>query len=133
MRRARVWLGAGLLACLAAGASGCGDSRKVDYSVDTLLKTLKDKDPKMRYWAAESLGHFGPGAYSAVPELIVALKDEDKTVRQGVAYALAEMGSAAADAMPALQEAARDAQPEVRTAAAYALKQIQQKKKGPPR
>jgi HEAT repeat protein len=133
MKRMHVWFGVALLVCLGAGASGCGDSRRVDYSIDSLRKTLKDNDPKMRYWAAESLGHFGPEAHSTVPDLIGALKDQDGTVRQGVAYALAEMGAAAADALPALQEAARDPQPEVRTAAAYALKQIQQKKKGPTR
>jgi HEAT repeat protein len=133
MRGTQILFGFVLPACLCAGAAGCGDSRKVDYSVASLVKTLKDQDPKMRYWAAESLGHFGPGASSAVPELIQALKDEDGTVRMGVAYALAELGPAATEAVPALQEAARDPDKEVRTAAAYALKQIREKKKGPAR
>src|SRR5262249_6813386 len=108
----------------------CRDARKTDYSVPSLRKTLReDKDPKMRYWAAESLGHFGPEARDAVPDLIAALKDEDRTVRMGAGYALAEIGPDASDAVPALQEAARDTDKEVRDAADYALKQIRQKGK----
>jgi HEAT repeat protein len=128
MKRVGIYV-VGLLACL-IGLTGCGDSRRIDYSVESLVKSLKDKDPKMRYWAAESLGRFGPKSHSAIPDLIGALTDEDKTVRMGVAYALAEMGPAAAEALPALREAARDPEKEVRDAAEYALKQVQQKKAG---
>jgi HEAT repeat protein len=119
-----------LLACAPAILAGCQDARKVDYSVPTLCKTLReDKDPNMRYWAAQSLGQFGPAAKAAVPELIAALKDEDKMVRMGAGYALAEIGPAAADAVPALQEAAKGPEKEVRAGAEYALKQIRQKGK----
>jgi 3-methyladenine DNA glycosylase AlkD len=123
-------LGALLLACTPAVLAGCKDARKVDYSVPSLRKTLReDKDPNMRYYAAQSLGHFGPEAKAAVPDLIEALKDEDKMVRMGAGYALAEIGPDAADAVPALQDAAKDPEKEVRDAAEYALKQIGRKGK----
>jgi HEAT repeat protein len=117
-----------LLVALLPAAGGCRNPRQVDYSVPALIKTLKeDKDPNMRYWAAESLGKFGPEAQSAVPELIEALKDETKMVRMGAATALGEIGST--DASAALREATKDPEKEVRDAAAFALKQIQQKGK----
>jgi HEAT repeat protein len=109
-------------------AGGCRNPRQVDYSVTSLVKTLKeDKDPNMRYWAAESLGKFGPDARSAIADLIEALKDESKMVRMGVVYALGEIGGA--DATAALQEATKDQEKEVRDAAVAALKQMQQKGK----
>jgi HEAT repeat protein len=113
-----------LLLVLPIATSGCGQSRKIDYSVDKLMATLKDKDPKMRYWAAESLGHYGPEAHKAVPELIETLKDEDKMVRMGAAYALGEFGPNAAQAKTALEAAAKDPEKEVRDAADYALKRL---------
>ena len=126
--RVGVWLGFLVMAALTAG--GCGDSRRIDYSVPTLVKSLKDEDPNMRYWAAKSLGSFGPHAKSAVPDLVEALKDEHKLVRMGAAYALAEMGASATEALPLLREAARDPVQEVRDAASYAAERIGAKKKG---
>jgi HEAT repeat protein len=108
---------------LLAGACSRGVQR-IDYSVEKLTSTLKDKDPNMRYWAAESLGRYGPKAHVAVPNLIEALKDENHMVRMGAAYALGEMGSAAESARPELQEVAKDSDTSVRQAATHALKQI---------
>src|SRR6186713_3076844 len=49
-----------LVLCSVLLNSGCSQGvRRIDYSVDKLTATLKDKDPNMRYWAAESLGHYG--------------------------------------------------------------------------
>jgi HEAT repeat protein len=90
-----------ILASLVVLAVGCG---KKEYSVPSLLGSLKDKDPKMRYYAA---------------------KDEDKNVRMGAAYALAEIGPDAKTAIPALGEAAKDKEEVVRKAADYALKRLQ--------
>jgi HEAT repeat protein len=113
-----------VLTVLLAGLPGC--RRKLDYSVPSLVKILKqDKDPNMRYYAAESLGRFGPAGLAAVPDLIAALKDESQMVRMGVAYALGELGSP--EAVPALQEASKDPANEVRVAAVTALQQIRQK------
>jgi HEAT repeat protein len=114
---------------LAVVLSGCSGSGKVDYTVPGLVKTLKgDKDPNMRYWAAESLGHFGREAKPAVPDLAEALKDQDKMVRMGAAYALAEIGPDASDALAPLQVALQDPEKEVREAAVYALKHVQVRK-----
>jgi HEAT repeat protein len=116
------------LAAALSATVGCGNARRIDHSVPSLVKTLKeDPDPDMRYWAAESLGKFGPEAKSAVPDLIAALKDESKMVRMGAAYALGEVGDA--DAVPALQTAGNDPEKQVRDAAAHALKQLQKAKK----
>jgi HEAT repeat protein len=115
-----------LLTAFLPAVAGCRNAKRVEHSVPSLVKTLReDKDPNMRYYAAQSLGQFGPEAQSAVPDLIAALKDEDKMVRMGAAYALGEIRSP--DAVPALQEATKDPEKEVRDAAAFALKQIQQK------
>lgn len=113
-----------LAACLLAG---CGGVPKVDYSAKKLAADLKHNDPKMRYWAAESLGHYGSEAEAAVPDLVAALKDEDKMVRMGVAYALAEIGPPAEPARDALTAATNDPEKEVRDAATYALRQISAK------
>jgi hypothetical protein len=59
-----------LLTYLSVALSGCSDRRKVVYSVPSLVKSLKDKDPNVRYWAAESLGHFGAEAHIAIPDLL---------------------------------------------------------------
>ena len=62
-----------LLAAFLSAAAGC-NARRIEYSVPSLVKTLKeDKDPNMRYWAAESLGKFGPEAQSAVPDPLLEL------------------------------------------------------------
>jgi HEAT repeat protein len=113
----------GVVAAVLTG-SGCGRTQRVEYSVPILMNSLKDKDPNMRYWAAESLGHFGREAKSAVPALVEALKDEDKMVRMGAAYALAEIGLEAKDALLPLREATKDPEKSVRDAAAYAARKV---------
>ena len=81
----------------------------------------------MRYWAADSLGKFGPEAQAAVPDLVAVLKDENRIVRMGAAYALGEIGST--EAVSRLREAGKDSEKEVRVAANTALKRIQQRTK----
>jgi len=109
------------------GSSGCSPVRKVDHSIEKLTATLKDSDPNMRYWAAESLGHYGSQAKPAVPNLAAALKDESKMVRMGAAYALAEIGPPAEPARDALTASAKDPEKEVRDASSYALRRISAK------
>lgn len=115
------------LLVICAVVAGCGSVRRVDHSVEKLVTTLQDNDPNMRYWAAESLGHYGPAAKSAVPELAATLQDDSKMVRMGAAYALAEIGPAAEPARDALTAAANDPEQEVREAAAYALQRVSAK------
>ena len=127
MIRNRFGIGLGVLVAVLITGLGCGDRRRIDYSVPALVKSLKHNDADMRYWAAQSLGSFGPGAEAAVPDLIEALGDEQKMVRMGAAYALGEIGDP--KALPALRTAIKDSQKEVRDAASFASKQIQTKKK----
>src|SRR5436305_2014104 len=115
MRTQREKLIFGMVAVVLSATVGCGDSRRIDYSVPSLVKTLKEsEDPNMRYWAADALGKFGHAAEPAVPDLISALNDQSKMVRMGAAYALGEVG--AAEALPALQTAGKDAEKDVRDA-----------------
>jgi HEAT repeat protein len=102
---------------------GCSKKRN-EYTAPSLLQQLKDPDPKMRYYAAKELGHFGAQAGEVVPALIEALKDQDKDVRMRAAYSLAEIGPDAKPAIPALDGAAKDPEAEVRTAANQALKTL---------
>src|SRR5262249_9170993 len=101
-----------------------GCSKKKEYTAPSLVELLKEKDPKMRYYAARELGHFGAQAAEVVPPLTEALKDEDKTVRMGAAYALGEIGPDAKSALSALEAALRDPEAKVRKAADYAVKKV---------
>jgi HEAT repeat protein len=111
-----------LLVCLLVLFAGCG--KKKAYSVASLLDLLKDKDPKMRYYAARELGHFGAQAGEVVPALTEALKDEDKDVRMRAASSLGEIGPEARPAIPALEGALKDPDPGVRKAADQAMKTL---------
>jgi len=103
---------------------GCGKKKKEEYTAPSLLKGLKDQDPKLRYYAVRELGHFAGQAGEVVPALIEALKDPDKDVRMRAAYSLAEIGANAKPAIPALEGAAKDPDAQVRKAADYALKKL---------
>ena len=103
-----------------------GCSKKKEYTAPSLVELLKEKDPKMRYYAARELGHFGAQAAEVVPPLTEALKDEDKKVRMGAAYALGEIGPDAKSALPPLEETLRDPDMEVRKAADYAIKKVRE-------
>ena len=106
--------------------AGCGKKEK-SYSMEAMIQDLKDRDPGVRYTAAEMLGGYGRKAESAVPALIEALKDKDKNVRMRAAYSLAEILPAAQAAIPALRESLKDKEQLVREAAAYSLKRIRTK------
>jgi HEAT repeats len=84
----------------ASGGVSSSRGRVPQRQTDRTLGSVFGQDAQgrqgsnMRYWAAESLGKFGPDAQAAVPDLVAALKDESKMVRMGAAYALGEIGSA---------------------------------------
>jgi HEAT repeat protein len=103
---------------------GCGKKEHKEYTAPSLLQLLKDKDPKMRYYAAHKLGHFRSQAEEVVPPLTEALKDEDTKVRMVAAYSLGEIGPDAKSALSALEAALRDPEAEVRKAADYAIKKV---------
>src|SRR5262245_56451709 len=109
-----------LIVSLMVLLAGCGKTKKKEYSLEELLKKLKDNNPDTRYWAARELGHRGPQARDAVPALTAALKDQDSNVRLGGTYALGEIGPDAKAAVPALQRALNDPAQGVRKGAAYA-------------
>ena len=96
-------------------------------AIPALVELLKDKDPAVRFAAAEGLGKIGPQAKIAVPALLPLLKDEDGIVRQFTEKALKGMGPearAAVAAMPRFQPPRRrNGEPEV---AASVPKIIQQ-------
>jgi HEAT repeat protein len=63
-------------------------------AVEPLLAALKDLNPRVRCYAAQTLGVIGDA--HAVETLIEALKDNDTLVRQQAALALGEVGDARA-------------------------------------
>src|SRR6266571_3800781 len=45
-------------------------------AVPALIRSLKDRDGKVRQWSAKALGSIGPAAEKAVPALVQAAKSE---------------------------------------------------------
>jgi HEAT repeat protein len=98
-------------------------------SVASLIRELKDSNPKVRVSAAEDIGHRGAVRASDVKKAIPALvdvlkKDKDPTVRRAVALALGQVDPDPALAVPALVAALKDKAPPVRIASATALGQL---------
>jgi HEAT repeat protein len=56
--------------------------------VPALAKALKDEMYTVRLSAAEALGHIGPEAQAAIPELKAALKDKSDDVSSAAEDAL---------------------------------------------
>jgi RNA polymerase sigma factor (sigma-70 family) len=88
-----------------------------DAAMDLLITDLADRDPEVRWSAAEALGETGDP--KAVGPLVAALRDEHPVVRCSAADALGTIGDARA-LMP-LIAALKDEQPDVRVRAADAL------------
>ena len=83
-------------------------------AIPTLIKAIHQEGFRRREKAAIILGHIGPAAKSAVPDLITALKeDEHPRVRRASAHALGKIGPGAKAAIPALTEALNDDPPEI--------------------
>lgn len=85
---------------------------------------LSDKDPIVRWHAAESLQWIGPTA-ATIPGLTRALVDENPRVRRHAADALGAAGPAAKKALPALRKLADDSEPVVAAAAQAAIRKIE--------
>jgi HEAT repeat protein len=67
-----------------------------------LVEALRSRSPRIRHWAAQSLGAIPAAAEVAVSPLVDALDDAEELVRTGAMSALEHLGSAAAPALPAL-------------------------------
>jgi HEAT repeat protein len=88
-----------------------------------LMKTmLKDRDPRERAEAAQSLGEMG--ATDAVPSLTKALSDDDRNVRASAAGALWKLGEVSRPAQGALKKAFEDGSGWLRLNAGGALEML---------
>lgn len=117
--------------------------------LEIMKNMLTDKNPENQLLAAEALGHMGPAAEEAAPDLvqvlntgnealrsrainalaeigpvpllITVLKQQDATVRVGAADALGGMGPRAKEAIPALAAMLSDPDRAISEHAAFAL------------
>lgn len=71
-----------------AAAKPDGDTGGI---VEALLRALRDKEPSVRWNAAEALAGVGPRAVSAKPGLLAALEDPNDLVRLRAATALGKI------------------------------------------
>jgi HEAT repeat protein len=94
-----------------------------------LINYLNHKDRKVRLWAIQKLGIFGPGSVAAVPKLISLLQDTDAEVRWTSASTLGKIGLGAKAAVPKLINLLQDTDAEVRWNSASALGKIEPRAK----
>ena len=72
------------------------EARALDKTaVPALIQTLKDEDPKARWFAATVLRAIGPLTKDVVPALTEALKDKDADVRGAASWALEQIKTVA--------------------------------------
>lgn len=93
--------------------------------VPSLIKLLKNKDPKTRAGAAEDLGQVGAiraqDAEAAVKPLTEALRDKEPNVRRAAALALGRIRLEAKEVVPEVAKLLEDRSPAVLQAAATSL------------
>jgi HEAT repeat protein len=95
---------------------------KRHYQYLEIMKSmLHDADPNNQVLAADALGHMGPAAEDAVPDLVQLLSVSNETVRSHAGKALADLGVVA---VPSLILALKQPEPAVRVAAAETLGNI---------
>ncbi len=78
-----------------------GDARRAATAV---ASALTDKDPQVRIFAFNWLGHLGPAQPEAVGDLIKALNDDTPGVPAAAVKCLGAMGPVAKDSIPTLKE-----------------------------
>ena len=71
-------------------------AKREQRALSILCEGLKDSQPPVRRWSAESLGNLRGDAKGAVDDLVRVLKDEDATVRKTAAEALKKIDPTAA-------------------------------------
>ncbi len=86
--------------------------------LEILENMLTDKDPENKLLAVEALGHMGPAAEEAVPDLVRVLSGANEDLHSHAAKALAEIGPGA---VPLLIKALNHHESAVRLGAADAL------------
>jgi alpha-L-fucosidase len=89
--------------------------------VPTLLRTMSDSDPQLRWLAEFALGRVDERGIKA---LVQALRDDSVKIRQSAAFVLGPMGKKARSAISALLSAASDQETGVRVWALSALGDI---------
>jgi HEAT repeat protein len=96
--------------------------RRTKAAVPALVRTLQDKEPKVRLAAATVLANFGPDARPAIEPLTEALKDQDAGVRVQAAATLGRIDPKRTETMLAfIIRILREGESRDRLRAAYAL------------
>lgn len=85
-----------------------------EFGATLILSALKDKDPKVRSYAARKLGLSGLGRPDIVHGLVEALNDEYTSVRQYASAALGVLEPLPVSAITAIKKAMDDVDPTVR-------------------
>lgn len=99
--------------------------RLKDYSLAPLLEIAEASNPRMRYWAARTLGNEKFLSPKTVQALIKLLNDPDAQIRTKAAEGLGYLGQGAKGAISELKRHIDDPSPKVRSAVTNALKKIQ--------
>jgi HEAT repeat protein len=92
--------------------------------VPLAIKALKDKDAKRRERALHVLGHLGPDAAPAVPDLVALLKSGDAKEKVETLFVLAAIGPKAAPAVEPVAGALAESDQNVKLTAGYCLGKI---------
>jgi len=94
-------------------------------AIPTLIKVLKEHDPRAKANAAMALGRIGEQPSAVIPALMVCLDDADPVVRGNSIGALTRFGERAKAAVPALENSLHDTNGNVSRLAELALKRIE--------
>lgn len=98
--------------------------RRAAPAQEALRRLFKDRDPRVRLYAAEACWKIAADAPRVLPVILEGLAADRRDLRMQAFRLLVSMGPPAADAKPALQRLLDDPRPHVRTAAASALRQL---------
>lgn len=96
-------------------------------AVDPVREKLKDRNAKVRFCAAQTLGYIGPPAAPAADDLVARLQDDNADVRYKSIYALGQIGVKSDAVLIGVLKAVDDPDEGVRATAQETLGKI-----GPP-